>query len=335
MYGGFVLARITEQHRDMYKAVCEQGERATVVSGKLRYASDIASDFPAVGDWVMLDDAGTNVNAVIHHILRRKSVFARQAAGTGNNVQIVAANIDTVFISMSLNADFNPRRLERYLTVAWDSMALPVIVLTKSDLCEDLPSRLVEVETVSAGVPVIVCSSENGDGFEEVNAMIGTGKTVAFIGSSGVGKSTIINRLLGEELLATQAIRENDDKGRHTTTHRQLLLLPSGGVVIDTPGMRELSLYSGDVSKTFVDIEELAMQCRFNNCSHTKEPGCAVRRAIKDGSLSEKRFENYLKLEREVNYEGLNSRQREQEKLNRMFGGKKALKQFQKTLKKN
>jgi len=334
MHGGLVLARITEQHRDLYKAVCEQGKRTAIISGKLRYSSDIASDFPAVGDWVMIGDAGTGGNAVIHHILRRKSVFARQAAGTGNDVQVVAANIDTVFICMSLNADFNLRRLERYLTVAWDSMATPIIVLTKSDLCGDLTAKLDEIETVSADVPVVVCSSEKGNGFDEINAMVGTGKTIAFIGSSGVGKSTIINRLLGEDVLATKAVRDDDDKGRHTTTHRQLLLLPNGGIVIDTPGMRELSLYSGDVSRTFEDIEELASTCKFSNCTHANEPGCMVRKAIENDSLSAKRFENYLKLRREVSYDGLNHRQREQEKLNRMFGGKNALKEFQKNLKK-
>ncbi|MDR1961872.1 MAG: ribosome small subunit-dependent GTPase A [Gracilibacteraceae bacterium] len=334
MYGGFALARITEQHRDLYKAVREDGYAKAVVSGKLRYSSGSALDFPAVGDWVMLEDDGTDGNAVIHHVLTRSSVFVRQAAGTAGDAQVVAANIDVVFICMSLNADFNLRRLERYLTVAWDSRAKPAIVLTKSDLCEDLAERLVEVEGVSMGVPIVVCSSENGDGFDEVSARIGTGKTAAFIGSSGVGKSTMINRLLGENALATQAIREGDGKGRHTTTHRQLLLLLNGGIVIDTPGMRELSLYSGDVSRTFEDIEDLATQCKFSNCTHSDEPGCAVRAAIADGSLAEKRFGNYQKLGREINYEGLNSREREQEKINRMFGGKKALKNFQKSLKK-
>jgi ribosome biogenesis GTPase len=331
---GFALARITEQHRNLYKTVSENGEHMAVVSGKLRHQSDNALDYPAVGDWVMLEDTGTDGNAVIHHVLTRSSVFVRQAAGTAGDAQVVAVNIDIVFLCMSLNADFNLRRLERYLTVAWDSRAKPFIILTKSDLCEDLTNRLAEVESVSMGAPIIVCSSENGDGFDEVNAQISAGKTVAFIGSSGVGKSTMINRLLGEDTLATKAIREDDDKGRHTTTHRQLLLLPGGGIVIDTPGMRELSLYSGDVSRTFEDIEELAVQCKFSNCTHSGETGCAVRRAIDDGVLSEGRFENYQKLGREVGYDGMNSRQREQEKLNRMFGGKKALKEFQRNLKK-
>lgn len=334
MYGDLVLARITEQHRGLYKVVCEQGTRTAIISGKLRYSSDIASDLPAVGDWVMIGDFGNASSSVIHHILHRKSVFARQAAGTGNDVQVIAANIDTIFICMSLNADFNLRRLERYLTVAWDSMATAIIVLTKSDLCADLTAKLDEIKTVSVDVPVIVCSSENGNGFNDINSMVGMGKTIAFIGSSGVGKSTIINRLLGEDVLATKAVRDDDDKGRHATTHRQLLLLPNGGIVIDTPGMRELSLYSGDVSRTFEDIEDLASMCKFSNCTHASEPGCMVSKAIENGLLSAKRFENYLKLRREVSYDGLNHRQREQEKLNRIFGGKKALKEFQKNLKK-
>jgi ribosome biogenesis GTPase len=334
MYAGLVLARITEQSRDMYKAVCENGERMAVVSGKLRRSSGGALDYPAVGDWATLEDAGIDGNAVIRHVLTRSGAFVRQAAGTSRDAQIVAANIDVAFVCMSLNADFNLRRLERYLTAAWDSGAKPVIVLSKSDLCEALDERLAEAESVSMGIPVVVCSAENGSGFDEISAMIGIGKTAAFIGSSGVGKSTMINRLLGEDVLAAKAIRAGDDKGRHATTRRRLLILPAGGAVIDTPGMREFSPYFGDVSKTFEDIEELAARCKFSDCSHSGEPDCAVRRAIENGLLSGKRFENYRKIEREVNYDGLNSRQREQEKLNRMFGGKKTLKEFQKSLKK-
>ncbi len=276
---------------------------------------------------------GSTGNAVIHHILRRQSVLARQAAGTENSGQVIAANIDTIFICMSLNADFNIRRIERYLTIAWDSMATPVIVLTKSDLCSDLPQKLEELTSVSMGVNIISCSSENGAGYEEMNAYVGQGKTIAFVGSSGVGKSTIINRLLGQEMLATKTIREDDDKGRHTTTHRQLFLLPSGGIVIDTPGMRELQIYTGNLSKTFEDVEEIAARCKFGDCSHGMEPGCAIREAIETGTLSEKRFESYQKLRRELSYTGLNARQLENEKINRMFGGKDEMKRMKKHVK--
>ncbi len=334
MYADLFVARVTEQHRDLYRVICEQGEIGASVSGKLAYHADNQTSFPAVGDWVMIDRVnGSTGNAVIHHILRRQSVLARQAAGTENSGQVIAANIDTIFICMSLNADFNIRRIERYLTIAWDSMATPVIVLTKSDLCSDLPQKLEELTSVSMGVNIISCSSENGAGYEEMNAYVGQGKTIAFVGSSGVGKSTIINRLLGQEMLATKTIREDDDKGRHTTTHRQLFLLPSGGIVIDTPGMRELQIYTGNLSKTFEDVEEIAARCKFGDCSHGMEPGCAIREAIETGTLSEKRFESYQKLRRELSYTGLNARQLENEKINRMFGGKDEMKRMKKHVK--
>jgi ribosome biogenesis GTPase len=227
---------------------------------------------------------------------------------------------------MSLNSDFNLRRLERYLSIAWGSMATPVIVLTKSDLCDDLSARLAEISAVSVGTDVIACSGISEDGYQEVVRYVTDGKTVAFIGSSGVGKSTLINRLMGSEVLDTKEIR-GDDKGRHTTTHRQLLLLPRGGIVIDTPGMRELQLESGNLSKSFEDIEELAAGCRYRDCSHTTEPGCAVRGAIESGTISEERFENYKKLQKEISYEGLSSRQLEHEKIKRMFGSMGEMKQ--------
>jgi ribosome biogenesis GTPase len=334
LYDGLFLARVSQQHRDLYKVIGESGELTAVVSGKLAYNADDQLGFPAVGDFVMVDrQDSSSGSAVIHHVLRRKSVFTRKAAGTANDEQVIAANIDTVFICMSLNADFNLRRVERYLAIAWDSRATPVIVLTKADLCGDVGNKLEEISSVASGADVIVCSSENLDGLDSVIPHILPGQTVAFIGSSGVGKSTLINRLLGEDVLATKQIREGDDKGRHTTTHRQLLLLPGGGVVIDTPGMRELSLYAGDLAKTFEDIEELSRQCKYNDCSHTSEPGCAIRRAIERGTLSEKRFENYLKLRREITYDGLNSRQLENEKIHRMFGSKAEMKQVFKQIK--
>lgn len=334
LYEGLFPARVTEQHRELYRVLCRAGEINAGVSGKLAYCADGQTDFPAVGDWVMIDRTDENSgNAVIHHILRRQSLLARQAAGTANTGQMIAANIDTIFICMSLNADFNLRRIERYLTIAWDSRAIPVIVLTKSDLCGDLPRRLNEIASVSMGAEVVSCSCENGDGYEAIGAYIEPGKTIAFVGSSGVGKSTLINRLLGKEALATKTVRKDDDKGRHTTTHRQLLLLPNGGIVIDTPGMRELQIYTGNLSRTFEDVGEISACCKFADCSHAAEPGCAVRAAVENGTLSEERLESYLKLQREVLYDGLNARQLENEKINRMFGGKNQMKQAMKHFK--
>jgi ribosome biogenesis GTPase len=334
LYEGLFIARVSQQHRELYKAVGEQGELSAVVSGKFAYNANGLAGFPAVGDFVMIDrqDSGSG-NAVIQHVLQRKSVFTRKAAGKSSDEQVIAANIDVIFICMSLNADFNLRRAERYLATAWASQATPVIVLTKSDLCGDAESRLEEVSSVAPGVDVIVCSSENSDGLTGVKPHILPGRTIAFIGSSGVGKSTLINRLLGYDMLVTKQIRESDDRGRHTTTHRQLILLPDGGIVIDTPGMRELSVYAGDLSRTFEDIEELSRQCKYSDCSHTSEPGCAVRQAIECGTLSEKRFESYQKLQREIAYDGLNSRRLENEKINRMFGSKAAMKQAFKEIK--
>lgn len=329
LHKGLFIGRITEQHREVYKAISLCGEIDAVSSGKLAYNADGPAAFPAVGDWVMIDRVdGCTGNAVIHHVLPRKSVLARQSVSKDRSSQLIASNIDTLFICMSLNADFNVRRIERYLAIAWESRAEPVIVLTKSDLCADLPQKLADIASVSMGVRVITCSSENGDGFDEISTYVERGKTIAFVGSSGVGKSTLINRLMGQELLATSTVREGDDKGRHTTTHRQLLLLPGGGVVIDTPGMRELQIYAGNLSKTFEDIEEFAARCRFGNCSHGAEPGCAVREAIEKGMLPEERLGSYQKLQREVSYSGLNSRQLENEKINRMFGGKGEMKRF-------
>lgn len=333
LYEGLFPARVLEQHRELYKLVCENGEIQATVSGKLAYQAASNADFPAVGDWVMIDrmDSGSG-NAVIYQVLRRKSVFERKAAGTSNASQVVAANIDIVFICMSLNFDFNLRRLERYLSIAWDSMATPVIVLTKADLCRNLDSRLSEIAAVAVGTDVVTCSSMEENGFQNILPYVTEGKTIAFIGSSGVGKSTLINRLMGEEVLFTKEIR-SDDKGRHTTTHRQLLLLPGGGIVIDTPGMRELQLESGDLTKTFEDIETLAALCKYRDCSHTSEPGCAVKRAIEARTLSQARFDSYKKLQKEIGYAEQNARQREQEKINRMFGSKAQMKQIMREIK--
>ena len=227
----------------------------------------------------------------------------RKAAGTSKTEQAVAANIDTVFLCMSLNNDFNLRRLERYLAVAWESGADPVVVLTKADLCADLPQKQREVETIAMGVDILTTSAMEQEGYRQIMPYITEGRTVAFVGSSGVGKSTLINRLLGEERLATDGLRK-DDKGHHTTTHRELLFLPNGAMVIDTPGMRELGMWdtASGVEQTFTDIEALAARCRFRNCSHTSEPGCAVRAALESGHLDAGRWLSYQKLKNENSY---------------------------------
>lgn len=324
-YHDLKIARVTSQHRNLYQIITESGFCQAEVSGKFQHKAERLTDFPAVGDWVMVSK--TEDQAIIHCVLNRKSVLTREAAGTSKQGQIIASNIDVVFICMSLNDNFNVHRVERYLTLAWDSGALPVVVLTKADLCDDLSDKLHELEDVCLGVDIIVCSVESNQGYDDLLSFTTRNRTIAFVGSSGVGKSTLINWLVGKDILMTKEIRSTDSKGRHTTTSRELLILPNGGVVIDTPGMRELQIYVGDLSKTFTDIEQIAQKCKFRDCTHQNEPGCAVRHAIEQGELSKNRLDSYLKLQREMSYEDMNSRQLENDKIKRMFGGKKQMKQ--------
>lgn len=301
---GLTAGRVILEHKQMYRIMTEHGEMLAEVSGKLRFQAAGREDYPAVGDWVAAGVRPAEGRATIHAVLPRFSKFSRKVAGQVTEEQIVAVNVDTVFLVQALNQDFNVRRLERYLILAWESGANPVVILSKSDLCEDLADKLADIHHAAAGVPVHAVSALEGGGLGELAPYLRQGQTVALLGSSGVGKSTLINRLAGLQALATGSIREEDGRGRHTTTHRELLLLPEGGLLIDTPGMREIQLWDADsgLSAGFQDVEAAAAACRFQDCSHEREPGCAVRAALEDGALDAERYESYRKLQRELAY---------------------------------
>lgn len=330
LYPDYILARVIAQYRGMYKIVTPQKELLAEISGKLRYGTAELAQYPAVGDYVMATVEGES--ALIHQVLTRKSLFVRKAVGTSGQAQPVAANVDIVFLCMSLNENFSLNRMERYLSIAWDSGATPVVVLTKADLCENLAQAISQVKEISGFADVLTLSIFDADVCDKFLSYFTKGQTCAFIGSSGVGKSTLINRLLGSPVIATREIGRGG-KGRHTTTGREMFPCPLGGVVIDTPGMREMGAETADLSKTFAEIAELAQQCRFRDCTHTNEPGCAVLAAIKRGELDRRRLESYHKLEHETSYDGLSSKEIEVKKCQRMFkevGGMKQARQFAK-----
>jgi ribosome biogenesis GTPase len=295
-------ARIAADYGVEYVLYSARGDQRATMPGRLRMAIRKGESIrPVVGDWVSFEPRGQEGTSVIQAVLPRRTQLVRKAAGRADEEQVVAANVDVVFLVSALTRDLNPRRLERYLTVAWDSGAQPVLILTKADLCEDVGAARERIAALAPDVPLHVVSSVTGEGLDALWHYIGGNRTVALIGSSGVGKSTLINRLLGAARAEVGEVRE-DDKGRHTTTHRELFVLPQGGLVIDTPGMRELGLMESEegLRTAFTDIEELAAGCRFSDCRHEKEPGCAVHEATRAGRLAPERLEHFRKLSQEV-----------------------------------
>jgi len=296
---GLAPARITRQDRDRYEVAGEAGSGAAVVSGRFRHEAASSAAFPAVGDWVALAPGDP---AVIHAVLPRTSVFSRRAPGERVEEQVVAANVGVAFLICGLDDDFNVRRLERYITAVYESGAAPVVVLNKADVCPDIAERVAEAQGAAPGEPVHVVSAHTGEGLDELASYLTPGRTVALLGMSGVGKSSLVNAFLGEDRQRTSAVREDDSRGRHTTTHRELIPLRSGAILLDTPGMRTLALWTDEagVDASFGEIEALAAACRFRDCAHDHEPGCAVLGGLASGELSEERYESWRKLQREA-----------------------------------
>lgn len=297
-------ARIIRQLKKIFWVHDGSHEYQAVLAGKFYKKAETPLDLPAVGDWVGVRGDKDADQVMIREILPRKSQFIRKAVLANTRPQVIAANIDTAFIMNGLDRDFNLRRIERYLSLTYESGAMPVIILNKTDICDDVDSAVEQVESIAFGVDVIALSVKRREGIKQLSTYFKSGQTVAFIGSSGVGKSTLVNLLMGEEVMEIREVRENDQRGRHTTTHRELFLLPGGAMIIDTPGLRELQLWGSDemLTDSFTDIDALSGSCRFSDCQHDREPDCAVKQAVENGELDPERYESYLKLKRELAY---------------------------------
>ncbi len=294
--------RVVAGHTSLLRVRTDEGEALAAVAGSLRHRARAPEDRPAVGDWVALRPPGHGHRAVVQAVLPRRTAFVRRAAGRKDVAQVLAANVDAVFLVMGLDRDFSLRRIERALVLTWESGAVPVVLLNKADLCDDVPARRAEVEAVAPGVPVRAIAAKPGEGLDALIPWLVPGQTVALLGSSGVGKSTIVNRLLGREKQKTQEVLAADQRGRHTTTHRELVVLPGGALLLDTPGLREIQLWSDEtgLQAAFEDVQDLAAGCRFTDCRHGAEPGCAVRAAVEEGRLDAARLDSFRKLRAEL-----------------------------------
>ncbi|MGA7613849.1 MAG: ribosome small subunit-dependent GTPase A [Thermoanaerobaculia bacterium] len=302
---GLTPGRVVSEHRGVLRVATEKREWRARPAGRLRREAVGRGDLPAVGDWVLLEAPANADIALVQQVLPRRTKFSRRAAGERNEEQVLAANIDLVWIAASIAGEVNLRSIERYLSIAWESGAQPVVVLTKADLAADAVAAVSAVESISPGIPVVAVSSVSGEGIAALGDLLTPGTSIAILGPSGVGKSSLINRIAGEELMKVGDVREDDQRGRHTTTHRQLLRMPSGALIIDTPGIREIQLWETEegIEETFSEIEIAARHCRFSDCRHETEPGCGVRDALARGELDTKRVASFRKLQSEIEFQ--------------------------------
>ncbi len=318
----FNIARVNSVHRDSYTLTNGEADVLAEVVGKLIYSADSPLDFPAVGDWVLIKSYNDNTLSIIHEVLPRKSLLKRKTSGKKIDFQLIAANIDVAFIVQSLDENFNLNRLDRYLIMIHDAHIQPIVLLSKSDLlsAEDIDKHVNDVHQAMPDLQVLPFSNLDASGLEDVKQLLKPGLTYCLLGSSGVGKTTLLNHLIGEERFKTQSVRTKDSKGRHATTSRQLILLDTGSMIIDTPGMRELGNFSTDtgLEAAFPEIAELSEHCRFSDCTHTREKGCAILQALEDGIISEKRYLNYMKINRESHYHDMSYQ--EKRRKDKQFG---------------